>query len=327
MKQTNFPLDRRSFLKYSGSCGAYLAALMTTSPVAVRQVFSCVQENEKLFERDWGWIEKLSDNIWSHIATPFENGDFTTVCNGGIIAGKERVLAIESFQKPEGAKWLAERCKELTGRWPTDVVLTHFHGDHVSGSQGYQTKEHSPKMWITAKTKELLEGSRSGQSNNAKLLENQGVIPESESVELDLGNQLVKLVPMSGHTPSDVIIEVADPNVVFCGDLFWNRLVPNFRDSSPRQLTKTLEDLVREDGTTYVPGHGTLSKLDDVKRFQRFLEVMEDAAKKSHSAGKEAKAAASEFKLEGEFADWYVFADSVIPAIFAAWYRELGNKQ
>lgn len=315
---------RRTFLKQSGSCGAYLLALMSCMPASVRRVFQESQENERLYEEEWGWIEKLSDNVWSHIATPFEQSDFTTVCNGGFVAGKERVLAIESFQRPAGAKWLAERCKELTGRWPTDVVLTHFHGDHVSGSDGYKTNEHSPRMWVTEKTAELVKQSQQ-RRDSVTLLEDLSTIPASGETEIDLGGQKVKLNSTSGHTPSDVIVEVVDPNIMFCGDLFWNRLVPNFRDATPTQWAKSAAHLVRDENTLYVPGHGMMSTLEDVKLFQEFLSVMHGAAKAAHAAGKEADAAAAEYKLEGKFADWYIFANTVIPGIFNAWYRELND--
>ena len=289
----------------------------------MRNVFQETQENEKLFEQKWGWIEKLADNVWSHIATPFEQRDYTTVSNGGIIAGSERVLAIESFQKPEGAKWLAERCKELTGRWPTDIVVTHFHGDHSSGSLGYKTDEHNPTMWLTEKTEELI--SQNQRTRVSTLLENRETLSATETTEMDLGGRTVKLTPVGGHTPSDVFIEVVDPNIVFCGDLFWNRLVPNFRDATPTQLAASVAGLEREAETLYVPGHGTMSTNEDVKLFKDFLSVMEEAAKKAHQAGTAADAAAREFKLDGEYKDWYVFADSVIPGIFTAWYRELNE--
>lgn len=323
---------RRSFLKHSGSCGAWLLAMTNLAPSMMRDVFSGAggsrrqesngSNNERLFEENWGWIEKVADNAWAHIAAPFEQNDFTTVCNGGIIAGSDRVLAIESFQKPEGARWLAERARELTGRWPTDIVVSHFHGDHVSGSAGYKTDENSPQMWITETTRDLVKKDQA-RRDQVTLLDNLSTIDEGPATELDLGGRVVKLSPGKGHTPSDVAIEVVDPNIIFCGDLVWNRLVPNFRDAQPLKLKENVASLVREDDSIYVPGHGPLASLADLKVFQEFLNVLEDAARSAHSAGKESAVAAKEFKLSGEFADWYIFADSVMPAVFSSWYAAL----
>lgn len=318
-------LARRQFLQYGGSCSAYLLALTSFAPVAVKRVFQQPQANEKLFEQKWGWIEKLSENVWSHIATPFDGGEFTTVCNGGIIAGRERVLAVESFMKPEGAKWLAQRCQELTGRWPTDVVVTHYHADHVSGSSGYQSESGAPTMWVTETTRDLIkDGAAAGDA--VPLLDRLSVIQGTTSTELDLGGTVVQLNPMAGHTRSDVVVEVKDPAIVFTGDLFFHRLVPNFLDASPRQLDESVTALLRDKATRYVPGHGTMASLQDLKLFQQFLAMLQQAASQAHGAGKSADEAADEFQLRGKFADWYVFADTVIPRVFHAWYRELNNQ-
>ncbi len=317
-------LARRQFLQYGGSCSAYLMALTSFAPLAVKRVFQEPQANEKLFEQKWGWIEKLSENVWSHIATPFDGGEFTTVCNGGIIAGRERVLAVESFMKPEGAKWLAQRCKELTGRWPTDVVVTHYHADHVSGSSGYQSESAAPTMWVTETTRDLIKEAAAAP-DAVPLLDKLSIIGETTGSELDLGGTVVQLNPMAGHTLSDIVVEVKDPSIVFTGDLFFHRLVPNFLDASPRQLNDSVWALLRDDSTRYVPGHGTMATRRDLKQFQEFLAMLEQAASRAHGQGKSAQEAASEFRLPEEFANWYVFADSVIPRVFNAWYRELND--
>jgi nicotinamidase-related amidase len=47
----------------------------------------------------------VADNVWALISTPL-SGDRTTLSNGGIIAGRNAVLAIEGFNQPAGAAWL-----------------------------------------------------------------------------------------------------------------------------------------------------------------------------------------------------------------------------
>ena len=228
---------------------------------------------------------------------------------------------VEAFQQPKGAKWLAERCKELTGKWPTDVVLTHFHGDHVSGSAGFKSDEGTPKMWVTDKTIEMVKSSQQGRAST--LLDDLESISSTEKTEVDLGGRSVVIQPFVGHTPSDVIVEVVDPNIVFTGDLFWNRMVPNFRDAKPTSWAPSISSLEREEETKFVPGHGTMATMEDVKLFGELLQVLEDAAKSAHKAGTESTKAAEEFELEGKFKDWYVFSPGVIPFVFSSWYKEL----
>src|SRR6201999_2914136 len=98
---------------------------------------------------------KVSDGVWALISTPL-NGDNTTVSNGGIIVGRNVVLAIEGFNQPQGAVWLTTKARELTGRWPTHVALTHYHSDHANGVAGYLTATDHPVIRSTARTRDLV---------------------------------------------------------------------------------------------------------------------------------------------------------------------------
>ena len=45
--------------------------------------------------------------------------------------------------------------------------------------------------------------------------------------------------------PSDVSIEVDDPSLVFCGNLVWNGIFPNYVDAAPSALTPSVKALRR----------------------------------------------------------------------------------
>ena len=115
-------MNRRTFTSNCLTCGAHVLGLATFSPVMIRKAFQATDESNIVVTEKWGHIEKVADGMWAVISTPFETKDFTTLCNGGIIAGDKGVLAIESFARPKGATWLANQAKKLTGRWPTDIV-------------------------------------------------------------------------------------------------------------------------------------------------------------------------------------------------------------
>ena len=109
---------------------------------AMFQKVMAAQEKDRdniVAEEKFARLEKIEEGVYAMVSTPsFKEGKhFTTVCNGGIIAGDDGVLAIESFMRPEGARWLAEQAQKLVGKWPTNIVSTHYHGDHSSGHRGY----------------------------------------------------------------------------------------------------------------------------------------------------------------------------------------------
>ena len=309
--------SRRQFLGRSVSCGAWVATLAALSPLAARRVFGATQD-EVLATEKWGRIEKLSDNLWALIST-LDEQDYTTVCNGGIIAGNDRVMAVETFMRPEGARWLAEWAERLTGRWPDEVVVTHYHADHSAGMAGYLEGDHSPRIWLTDQTRQQIQDSRP----DTELPESVAALAADEPTRLGLGGREVVMHPRSGHTGSDIVIEVTDPNVVWAGDLFFNRMVPNYRDSSPQILNEVVAELVRDEETRYVPGHGPVADAAALNQYREFLSVVQQAATAAHQAGRPAETAATEFSLPEPFADWFIYAPEVMPNAFAAWYRQL----
>src|SRR4051812_10038861 len=148
-------LSRREFLTRSGSCAAHLALAGAVAPRALRDLWARAPLGPIVAREPFGNLEKVADGVWALISTPL-NGDSTTVSNGGIIAGRNGVLAIEGFNRPAGAQWLAGQARELTGRWPTHIALTHYHSDHANGLSGYVSDSEHPTVHATARTRELV---------------------------------------------------------------------------------------------------------------------------------------------------------------------------
>ena len=254
-------MHRRKFLKTSASCGAHVLGLAMFAPSLTRAAFAPQQDDNVVATEKWGRLERVHDGVWALISTPFgDEGDFTTVCNGGIIAGEKGVVAVESFMQTKGATWLAEQAKQLTGRWPTDVVSTHYHADHTAGHKGYFTEEHEPQIWLTEATRSAAEasfGERGMEDNDSQ---NVSTIDAENGGTIDLGNREVRLVTRRGHTSSDVTIELVEPKVVWCGDLFFNRMFPNYGDAIPGKLNEYSASIIETSDVTYVPGHGPMRK-------------------------------------------------------------------
>ena len=61
-----------------------------------------------------------------------------------------------------------------------------------------------------------------------------------------------------GHTDSDLSVEVPDASVIFCGDLIWNRMFPNYVDAVPSDLSRHVRALLSEPAERWIPGHGAL---------------------------------------------------------------------
>ena len=92
------PITRREFLGQSGSCAAHLALAAVAMPPALRNAWALSPRGTVVAREPWGNLEKVADGVWAMISTPL-NGNNTTVSNGGIIAGRNGVLAIEGFNQ------------------------------------------------------------------------------------------------------------------------------------------------------------------------------------------------------------------------------------
>ena len=317
-------LSRRRFVRLAGASGLGLLA-GTRHPALASEAI----ESSRVAEGPWGHIDQLGPGVWAVISTPLAHDNWMTLCNGGIVAGKERVLVVESFARPEGARLVAEKARELTGHWPTDVLVTHYHGDHANGLEGFAAEGSTPTIWMTQVTRDLVleaDGRRDDSPGAMRrdLLAGANLIDPDKALPMDLGDVTVELHPRRGHTASDVSVALDEQGVVFCGDLVWNQIFPNFRDTLPTALSESVGSLRRESETDYVPGHGPLASGADVAGFVDLIDLVEAAARRGIEEGKSAAQAAAEFRLPQALQDWHLFRDNYFEVAIGSWYRELG---
>jgi len=318
-------IDRREFLALSGSCAAHLALASRFMPLDARNAWARPR-GVVVAREPFGNLEKVADGVWAMISTPL-TGTRTTVSNGGIIAGRNAVLAIEGFQTPDGAKWLAGKAKELTGRWPTHVALTHYHSDHANGVAGYLSDADHPTVRSTARTRDLVvERNTPADAARNAAVQSAVLLNGTDTSTLDLGGRSVRVVPRVGHTESDISLELDDPSIVFCGDLLWNAMFPNFVDAIPTKLNASVHALRRSRDTVYVPGHGALAHNADFDRYVAMLGEVERAARSAYAAGTTPADAANTFALPASVGDWALFnpaSKAFYQRAFEAWFKEL----
>ena len=314
-------LSRRQFV---GSCAWHLAAAAASVP-ALRALAWAQEPRGRVSAREpFGYLEQIAEGCWALISTPLQ-GQRTTLCNGGIIAGRSGVLAIEAFFEPSGAAWLSARARELTGRAPTHVVVTHFHADHTNGVSAYLAEGASPALRSTAATRDLVrQKNQPPDPARTAALEKAELLSPSEISTIDLGGRVVRIVPRRGHTPSDVSVELTDPSIVFCGDLVWNAMFPNYVDAMPVDLRQAVNDLRRADESTiYVPGHGAVAGRAELEKYVSMLDEVERAARRAIERGMTASEAAAGFKLPASLGEWALFSPAFFERAFTAWFRQL----
>lgn len=309
--------SRRDFVCRSASCAAHIGLMAAVTPRWVSA--SLTQERFPVVASEpWGRIERIADGIWALVSDPL--ADRTTLCNGGIIAGRTGVVVVEAFGSDEGAAWMMQQARRLTGRHPTHVALTHYHADHTGGMRGV-VAEAPAEFLATPVTRD-----EARQNSNAAnpLLNRATPLDTIRPTEVDLGDRSVLIVPRRGHTESDITIEVTDPSIVFCGDLVWNGMFPNYVDATPSRLTQAVRLIRASDATTYVPGHGPLADATALDRYVELLDHVEDASRRALDAGITAEQAGAEYTLPAGMEEWVLFNPAYFSRAIGAWMHELG---
>lgn len=326
-------MKRRDFVGTGASCAAHLWLAAALIPWAVRRAFATRASGRVVAREPWGNLEQLSDRVWAMISTPLAGGGdeaMRTFANGGIVAGRSGVLVVEGFASEAGAQWMAAAALEVTGRRPTHIVLTHHHGDHSSGLAGYRAGGSSPIYVTTEVTRDTLRESaaRRGQASPAvaALADAELVTPAVAQV-IHLGGMRVTVTPRSGHTASDLVVTVDDPRVVFAGDLLWNGLFPNYRDTIPSVLSREVRAMTEEQSARYVPGHGSIPTPHELRNYLQLLDIVEAAARSAYKAGVSAEDAAREFRPPPALGEWTMFSDRYYQVALSAWERELSRPQ
>lgn len=314
-------MNRRNFLTNTASCSGYLAALATFGIGSASRIFGDEKKGKIVAEAKWGYLQEIAPGVYALISTGFTSRDYTTVCNSGIVAGKTGTLVIEGTMTPKGAAWLAAQAVKLTGRAPTDLVVSHYHGDHVNGHTGYEVGGKKPKTWVTAATREAAEENFGYADPKIAKFHDVQVVGTDQPTEIDLGGRSVAIVPRKGHTSSDVTIEISDPEVVWTGDLYFNRIFPNYGDATPPLLNDYADHLASREDAIVVPGHGPIADQAAIAVYDEFLKTIESAARDAQKAGTPAAEAAKAYKLPKELEDWLIWSPKNITRAFDAWYR------
>ena len=322
MRNARNPVSRRDFLTATSACCAHMAFMASPFDLAARSLWSNRSLGRPVSQETFGRLEEVGPGLFALISTPL-GGDFTTVCNGGIIVGRSGVLVVEAFQTPEGAAWMAEQARVLTGRWPTHVLLTHYHGDHTGGIGGY-SPEPNPQVLATSVTRDRRTGQLPQDTPEALRRQWADVvmIAPDEPTALDLGQRVVQLVPRRGHTPSDVTVDLPEEETSWCGDLVWNGMFPNYMDAIPSQLSKAVRAMEADGRRLYVPGHGPLASFDDIKRYIRVIDGLEETARKARREGWTAEEAGERHRIDATLGEWTLFNPAYFQRAVEAWMME-----
>jgi cyclase len=222
-------------------------------------------------------LTPLADGIWAWL----QPGGETGVANAGVIADDDGLTVVDTLMVRSQWEPFAAAVADLD-RPVKRVVLTHAHVDHVGGTTAFR----NAAVYATPITSTLLDQAMPIDAYKAFMpafedefddLAETGTRPVSHLI--DGPAQLtprVELLPATGHTPGDVMVLVADADLLFAGDLCFFGVTPLAFQGDPAVWANVL-DAVAELAETIVPGHGPVGDEEDVRALQAYLRACVDA--------------------------------------------------
>jgi cyclase len=261
-------------------------------------------------------IKKIGDGVYAAVAT--EGGKAGS--NSGFIVGSNGVAVVDTFVGVAPAKDLLAEIRKITNLPIRYVVNTHYHLDHTGGNAAYAEAgatilaHRNLRAWERTENMKFLGND---PKPAARAMVESLVLPDmvyTEAVDLYLGSRLVQVRYMPGHTGGDSVVLVPDANVVFGGDLVWQKHLPNLVDASTRPWIKTLDKLLLDHPkATFVSGHGDVASMEDVREFRNYIETLREDVAKAQGIGKSGQelADAVEAELKPKYGGWGFYSHFV----------------
>lgn len=242
-------------------------------------------------------LQKVSEGAWyvqgvSALGSS-ENQNF--ISNAGFVVTQTGVVVIDALGSPALAQQLVRQIRTLTPLPITQVIVTHYHADHIYGLQvfkalGAQIVAHRKGLeYLNSDTARLrLQASR---TELAPWIDESTHLQEADRwidgpTELTVGGVVFQIQPVGpSHTPEDVVVFVPAKKLLFAGDLVFRGRIPYVGGADSRQWIKALDTLLALDAAIIVPGHGPQSDsarqdMETTRDYLRFLRTaMGEAAK------------------------------------------------
>lgn len=273
-------------------------------------------------------IERIGDGVYAALGTDRNPAE----SNAGFIIGSDAVAVVDSFEDAGPARDLLAAIRKLTSLPIRYVINTHYHLDHVGGNrvfaeQGALIIAHdNVRAWERVENLKRFGGKPPTLESRAYY--DAFRLPEltyGSAINLYLGTRLVQVRHMPGHTGGDSVVSVPDAGVVFAGDMFWNKTMPNLIDGTTDLWSGTLGELAEQFATSsFVPGHGAVGTRTELLAFKTYLDAVRTRVAAAHAAGHEGAGLVEWVRkqLDPGYKDWANYA-RIVPRNIALTDAEL----
>lgn len=187
--------------------------------------------------------------------------------NASIFLTDEGVILVDSKSAREHDDLIA-KIKSLTDKPVKYVVLTHNHADHSGGVP--KLEEMGASVIISAADRDnMMRGKQAGAP----------AFGYTDRASFRMGGKDVELYEYRGHTRGDTVVYLPADRVMILGDLLTTAptipMIVNYGDGgSWMDWRNSMDDLLRMDFDTAIPGHGPMVTKAQVAELRNKLSAV-----------------------------------------------------
>jgi cyclase len=257
--------------------------------------------------------------------------------NIGFSVGEDGIVLVDDQFAPLADK-IKAALRSMTDKPVRFVINTHYHFDHIDGNASFQ--KDAPVIAHDNVRKRLESGGTPGNLASVKqemkpaAREALPILTFSHDVTIHLnGEDIGVLHYPRGHTDGDSMIFFPESNVVHMGDDFVTYGFP-FIDlaggGGVDGMIVAAEYVIAKlpSDVKVIPGHGTVSTLDDVRKFADMLKETRGVTEKAIKEGKTLEQVKREKILE-PWSKWsgdFISTDAFIETLYNDLTGEKGGE-
>jgi glyoxylase-like metal-dependent hydrolase (beta-lactamase superfamily II) len=183
----------------------------TTKVVALLSLFLVCAGSTSAQSADFS-LHRIGDGVWAAIVTDAGKAGG----NAGFVVGDEGIAVIDTFEDPGAARELLAAIRKISTLPIRFVINTHYHLDHVNGNTvfanaGAMVVAHrNVRAWMrTENMKWWGDAITPADKARVQSLKLPDIIYD-DRIDLYLGNRLLEVRFLPGHTGGDSVVLVRD---------------------------------------------------------------------------------------------------------------------
>ena len=216
-------------------------------------------------------LRRVSDRTWYVVGLPgmvtTENQGFNS--NAGFVVTDDGVVVFDALGTPGLGRRLRELIATVTPLPISQIVVSHYHADHVYGLQGLA--EPRVPIWADVASKAYLTSA----APEARLEERREslkpwvdartrILPPTHWVDGEArftqGGQTFRLISAGpAHSAEDLMMVVEPEGVLFVGDLMFTGRIPFVADADVSAWIKAIDRVLASKPRFVIGGHGPAS--------------------------------------------------------------------